>query len=76
MKFQVFVYVDVVNVEDVKLNVSASLLVVFHACEQYKDGTERCTSIRNLDELVPPVYDGERWWYKLTQASRPPFPRL
>ena len=20
------------------------------------------------------MYDRERWWYKLTQASRPPFP--
>jgi len=56
--------------------VSASLLVACHACKQYKDDTELYMSIRNLDELVPPVYDRERWWYKLTQASRPPFPLL
>jgi len=29
-------------------------------------------TLANLDELVPPVFDRERWWYKLTQASRPP----
>ena len=55
---------------------SISFLVACHACKQYKD-TWRIPSHAGvsaiLDELVPPVCDRERWWYKLTQTSRPPY---